>query len=338
MATASSLNQITEGSSVNRIFTALRDRFGISAVNARARLQRLLRRKHTPLQDHATIVKRLARIAYSDWPETHQQNYTLDDFTQSLNDIGLYHQLNGRGVTTIEVALQEREAYPQAERLYRATQNSQQVTTEPNHLDEAATTSIPLSRSRSKLHDDHAEMGDGGPSPHQAQRFCTKIFKATHPMLEMRQSGTPPLVLPTSQETTKLLQTAETPRAGKGKTTGWAPPGVCMDYAVYPAVSKSPPKRNNGVGTAGLPYGLRGIPPASGKHPVKPADQIGDWNRSHCLSPTASASCRKQSWLARSIRTSEGDLCQENLTPRGSTNHTPNRHLPAWSRLSMLGK
>jgi len=141
-------------------------------------------------------------------------------------------------------------------------------------------------------------------------------------MLEMQQSGTPPLGLPTSQETTKLPQTAETLRAGKGKTTGWAPPGVRMDSAVYPASGKSPPKSNNGVGTAGLPYGLRGIPPASGRHPVKPADQISDWNRSHCLSPTASASCRKRSWLARSIRTSEGDLCQGNLTPRSSTHQT----------------
>jgi len=80
-------------SSVNGIFTALRGRFGISTVDAKAHLQRLLRRKHTPLQDHATIVKRLARIAYSDLPETHQRSYTFDAFVQSLNDLGLHHQL-----------------------------------------------------------------------------------------------------------------------------------------------------------------------------------------------------------------------------------------------------
>jgi len=99
------------GSSVNGIFAALRARFGISSIDARARLQRLLRRKHTPLQDHATLVKRLAQIAYSDLPETPQQNYTFDAFVQSLNDLGLHHQLQAKGVTTIEAALQEGEAY-----------------------------------------------------------------------------------------------------------------------------------------------------------------------------------------------------------------------------------
>jgi len=40
------------------------------------------------------------------------------------------------------VALQEGEAYLQAQRLYQVTQTSQQVTMEPNHLNEAATTNI----------------------------------------------------------------------------------------------------------------------------------------------------------------------------------------------------
>jgi len=92
MAATSSLNQIAGGglteqakpyrqrSSINGIFTALRDRFGISAIDARSRLQRLLRKENTPLQDHATVVKRLARIAYSNLPETQQQHYILDDF------------------------------------------------------------------------------------------------------------------------------------------------------------------------------------------------------------------------------------------------------------------
>jgi len=73
-------------SSIIGIFAALRDRFSISAVDARSHLQRLLRKENTPLQDHTTIVKRLVRIAYSDLPETQQPHYILDDFTQSLND------------------------------------------------------------------------------------------------------------------------------------------------------------------------------------------------------------------------------------------------------------
>jgi len=57
---------------------------------------------------------------------------------------------------------------------------------------------LSLSRSKSRSHDDHAEMGDDGTSPHQAHRFCAKSFQAKHPMLEMWQMGTPPLGLPTS--------------------------------------------------------------------------------------------------------------------------------------------
>jgi len=86
------------GSSVNGIFAALQARFGISAVDARARLQRLYQEARTPLQDHATLAKKLAQIAYSDLPETHREHYTYDAFVQSLNDLGLHHQLRARGV------------------------------------------------------------------------------------------------------------------------------------------------------------------------------------------------------------------------------------------------
>jgi len=56
---------------IAEIFTALRSRFGISALEAKARLRVLLRVEDTPLRDHATLVKRLARSTYSDLPETH---------------------------------------------------------------------------------------------------------------------------------------------------------------------------------------------------------------------------------------------------------------------------
>jgi len=87
--------------SVDEIFAALRARFGISAVDARAHLQGLRRELRTSFQEHATMVKRLAQIAYSDLPEVHQERYTYDTFVQSLNDLGLHHQLQARGVTTV---------------------------------------------------------------------------------------------------------------------------------------------------------------------------------------------------------------------------------------------
>jgi len=113
---------------IDGIFVALRARFGITAPDARSRLQRLLRTEDTPLQDHALAVKRLAWIAYGDLPETQRQQYMLEDFTQSINHPSLNHQLQARGVTSLEAALREGEAYLQAQRLY---ENPQPETSPP---------------------------------------------------------------------------------------------------------------------------------------------------------------------------------------------------------------
>jgi len=91
---------------------------------------RVAPRSTHPLQDHTTTVKRLAQIAYSDLLEVHREHYTYDAFVQSLNDLGLHHQLQARGVTTIEDALREGEAYLLAKQLHRAHLSLQQVTVE----------------------------------------------------------------------------------------------------------------------------------------------------------------------------------------------------------------
>jgi len=108
--------------SIDGIFVALRARFGITGLDARFRLQRLLRKEDTSLQDHALAVKRLARIAYSDLSETQRRRYMLEDFTQCINHPSLNHQLQAKGVTSIEAALREGEAYLQAQRLYETPQ------------------------------------------------------------------------------------------------------------------------------------------------------------------------------------------------------------------------
>jgi len=81
--------------------------------------------------------------------------------------------------------------------------------------------------------------------------------------------------------------------------------------------------------------------PVSGRNPVALADQSSERNNSHCLSRTASANYRKRSWLARSIRTSEGStppLRLRSLILRGLTDHAVNELHPAWPRLRMLRK
>jgi len=82
----------------------------------------MLRREDTPLQDHAFTVKRLARIAYSDLSETQRRRYMLEDLTHSINHPSLPHRFQVMGVTSIEAALQEGEAYLQAQRLYETPQ------------------------------------------------------------------------------------------------------------------------------------------------------------------------------------------------------------------------
>jgi len=136
------------GDSVEGIFTALWGRFGISVIDEKVRLQGLRASRRSPIQNHATKVKKLAQIAYSDFPEAHRERYTYDAFVQSLNDLGLHHQLQAKGLTTIEDALRKGEAYFLAKQLHRAHVSSQQITVEfePDTLARvaAATTHSPL--------------------------------------------------------------------------------------------------------------------------------------------------------------------------------------------------
>jgi len=107
------------GPDIDGILASLRARFGISAIDARARLQWVRRDPYTPLQEHATTVMRLAQIAYRDLPQANHERYSYDAFVQSINDLGLHHQFLTRKVTTVEGALAEGEAYLLASTMHR---------------------------------------------------------------------------------------------------------------------------------------------------------------------------------------------------------------------------
>jgi len=115
--------------SVPEVLSALRSRFGVPALEARARLQRLLQDRSTSLSDHATVVKRLAWSAYGDLPEKHQQDYTLSDFIQTLNDPELQHQLRAQDVMTIDDALRAGEEYLAAKKAYTEGPHTSSVVT-----------------------------------------------------------------------------------------------------------------------------------------------------------------------------------------------------------------
>jgi len=118
------------GPDIDNIFASLRAR--ISAVDARAWLQRLRCDPHTPLQEHAATVMKLAQIAYSDLPQANRERYTFDAFVQSVNDLGLHHQFLARGVTTVEGTLAEGEAYLLANQMHKNRGISRQVEVEPS--------------------------------------------------------------------------------------------------------------------------------------------------------------------------------------------------------------
>jgi len=53
------------GEDVGQIYQALRARFGMTARDARIKLQNMRRDRRTSLQDHANAIERLALIAYN---------------------------------------------------------------------------------------------------------------------------------------------------------------------------------------------------------------------------------------------------------------------------------
>jgi len=79
------------------------------------------------LQEHAPTVMKLAQIAFCDLPQVHRERYTFDAFVQFINDSGLHHQLQAKGVTTVEGALAAGETYILANHMHRNRVASRQV-------------------------------------------------------------------------------------------------------------------------------------------------------------------------------------------------------------------
>jgi len=216
------------------------------------------------------------------------------------------------------VALQEGEAYLQAQRLYQVTQAFQQVTTEPNHLNRAATTNNSLSLET------------------KVDRLMTMLKLAMTVLTRTKPMGTPRKA---SRPTTQCWKCGRQRHLHSG----------CPQTQQPDSGKPRRPPRPREPGKEKFRGGFRRAsertprhtPPLSDRSPVELADQIGNGNHSHCLSRTASARYRKRSWLARSIRTLEGNpllLRQGSLILRGPSNHAPNGHRLAWPRLRMLGK
>jgi len=99
------------GQDVGDIFEALRAWFGLTARDARVQLQGLRRNPMTTLREHATVVERLAQVAYSDLTANGRQSLALDAFLQYINNLGLKQNLLVGEVEAMEGALKLGNAY-----------------------------------------------------------------------------------------------------------------------------------------------------------------------------------------------------------------------------------
>jgi len=300
--------------SVDGIFVALRDRFGTTALDACFRLQRLLRKEDTSLQDHVITVKRLARIAYSDLPKTQRRRYILENFTQSINHPSLHHQLQAKGVTSIEAALREGEAYLQAQWLYETPQQMTRL------QGQAPATTISTSLSLEATTD----------------RLITMLTWAMAALSSVRPPATPPEA---PRRTNRCWEYGR-----QGHQRSGCPQNQQRPDSRKPRRPPRPRKPDEERMQGGLRRASERTPrhtphewqkPRRTSQPERQREYftLPLTNRFSQLPETESA--------GEAIRTSEGNLPplrQRGLIFRGLGNHATNGHRPAWLRPSMLGK
>jgi len=210
------------GPDINSIFASLLARFGISASDTRAWLQRLRRDPHTSLPEHAATVRKLAQIVYSDLPQANRERYTYNAFVQSVNDLGLHHQFLVRGVTTVEGALAEGEAYLLASHMQRNHETSHQVDMKPSVapadpgtglLVPAKVTQLTAASNVAQLTDMLAKLVSALAPQIQVDTApqATVTRHGAQLLLGMRETWTFPEILPSAPPRVKLPRTADVP-------------------------------------------------------------------------------------------------------------------------------
>ena len=100
---------------IQGVFNILRARYGLTVREARNRLGCIKRNNRCPLQEHATEVERLVRVAYQELPEHIRANMLLDTFCSSLNHAGLQRHLLAVQPLTLEAAVQSGNEYLQVQ-------------------------------------------------------------------------------------------------------------------------------------------------------------------------------------------------------------------------------
>ena len=70
---------------MEEVFKALCSKYRLLTREARTRLTNIKRDTKLLLDDHATEIKKLVKVAYADLPRYHQEEMTMDLFCNSLN-------------------------------------------------------------------------------------------------------------------------------------------------------------------------------------------------------------------------------------------------------------
>lgn len=91
---------------VDEVFEALRARYGLSPRQARSLLGSLRRESRTPLQAHATEVRRLVEVAYRDLPAQIREEMAVETFCGTVGNPYLQRHLLAVATPTVERAVQ----------------------------------------------------------------------------------------------------------------------------------------------------------------------------------------------------------------------------------------
>jgi hypothetical protein len=74
---------------VDEILEALKTRFGLTPAEARTRLIQMKRDYKNTLQEHASQIEELVRVAYQDFGPAARTRLAIDQFTSSVNNMAL---------------------------------------------------------------------------------------------------------------------------------------------------------------------------------------------------------------------------------------------------------
>jgi len=101
------------GATVPAIFATLRARYGLSPRAARTRLSTYRKEHGTSLQEHATDIERLVRLAYGDVPENSLIGIVIETFCSTLGNAYLQRHLLAVPTPTLEAAVRAGNEYLQ---------------------------------------------------------------------------------------------------------------------------------------------------------------------------------------------------------------------------------